>query len=146
MDTLAQLYKEVREKFPDITAKTDREHLRYWGDFAPEDEYSWFHSLANALNSEMRRQVSYSVHEPLFLFLSDVLRGCSEEVFKCIDVSFVENLFWQVSPDKAEPYWLPMPARLKELYIVFHSKPHSNKSFQRTSSPLRCLLAAELHR
>jgi len=122
MDTLEQFYSEVRERFPDISAMADREYIKYWGEANPEDAYSWFQSLANALNSEMKRQVNYSIHEQLFVFISNALADCSKEVFNCIDVSFVENLFWQVSEAKAGPYWHSMPDSLKELYIGFHSK------------------------
>jgi hypothetical protein len=50
------------------------------------------------------------------------MTGCGE-VRNCIDVSFVENLFWQVTPDRSGPYWARMPDLLKRLYLGFHSKP-----------------------
>lgn len=124
MDSVEQLYCEFRDSFPDISAKADRNYAKYWSEKPSiKGAYSWLQSLANALNAEMAREVSYSVHEPLFVFINKVLANCSEEVFKCIDVSFVENLFWQVSKTKAEPYWNPMPSRLKELYVGFHGTP-----------------------
>lgn len=42
---------------------------------------------------------------------------------KYLDVSFVENLFWQVPPAKAAAYWKKLPLQLQALYVDFHSKP-----------------------
>lgn len=122
METVLELYQAVRDKFPELTIKADREHKKTWGEPDPEFSYSWFHSLADALNSEMNRGVPYSTYATVFSFINGVLPGCSQEIFKCIDVSFVENLFWQVPRAKAGPYWQEMPNPLKELYVGFHHR------------------------
>lgn len=120
MKTIAELYTAVRHCFPEVIAKTDREHARLWGEVSPDFAYSWFGSLANVLNAEMNEGAGYSAHSSLFTFMADCLRDCSQEVHNCIDVSFVENLFWQVPSNKAAPYWTQMPEPLKNLYLGFH--------------------------
>jgi hypothetical protein len=50
------------------------------------------------------------------------LKDCSAEVRNCIDVSFVENLFWQVPANRAEGYWQQLPGPLKQLYLQFHRR------------------------
>ncbi|MDD0844294.1 DUF7674 family protein [Pseudomonas sp. Gutcm_11s] len=122
METIAALCEVVRSAFPDIAAKADREYLAYWGEPFPEYEYSWFQSLANALNAQMKKAVAPANHLPLFTLISDALGDCSAEVRNCIDVSFVENLFWQVPADRAEGYWQQLPAPLKQLYLGFHRR------------------------
>ena len=122
METVLDLYNAVRDRFPEITAKADREHIKYWGELDPEFAYSWFESLANALNEEMSIEADCRAHEELLAFISRTLQGCSKEMHTCIDVSFVENLFWRVPGFKAEPYWRVLPEPLKVLYLGFHSR------------------------
>lgn len=114
------LYYETREKFPEITEKADREHIRNWGDIDPEFAYSWFESLANALNKEMSREISPQNYLGVFWYLSASFCNGDKEVRNCIDVAFTENLFWRVTVVQAEPYWELLPSNLKDLYVNFH--------------------------
>ncbi|MBV2132872.1 hypothetical protein KRX52_08675 [Pseudomonas sp. MAP12] len=122
MKTVLDLYNATRDRFPEITEIADRIHAKTWGEPSPEFSYSWFESLANALNNDMNKCVSADHHIELLLFLSQALHGCSTEIKNCIDVAFVENLFWQVPGSKAATYWENLPASLKELYIGFHKR------------------------
>ena len=45
----------------------------------------------------------------------------NDVISSCIDISFVENLFWKVSTRKAQPYWTALPSVFKELYVQFHT-------------------------
>lgn len=83
--------------------------------------HSWFESLANAVNLEMSRGIDPTTHGALFARLERALNS-SEEVFRCLDVAFVENLFWQVPTANADPYWQNLPARFKALYEAFHHR------------------------
>lgn len=120
METVIDLYNAVRKKFPTTQEKADRIHVRQWGETDPEFAYSWFESLAYALNEEMSRSVDSQIHEPLLTYISSILPSASEPVYRCIDVAFVENLFWQVPSIKCAPYWERLPPPLKELYLGFH--------------------------
>ncbi|WP_177326914.1 hypothetical protein [Pseudomonas sp. ML96] len=122
LESIPAFYQSVRSAFPDIAAKADGKYFDDWGDPLPQFEYSWFHSLANALNAQMNKGIAPSDHLPLFTLISDALEDCSAEVRNCIDVSFVENLFWQVPSDKAEGYWQQLPNPLKQLYLQFHRR------------------------
>ncbi|MGE8496275.1 MAG: DUF7674 family protein [Pseudomonas sp.] len=120
MEATQQLYLSVRSHFPEIAHKADREYSRYWDDMEPQHAYSWFQSLANALNAQMCKGVNPEHFSALFIFISNSLENCPEEIHTCIDVSFTENLFWQVPGEKAEPYWYALPEPLKQLYLSFH--------------------------
>lgn len=123
MDTVEDLHRHVCEKFPQIAASADRFHYERWGDHLDEgSEHVWFEALAEALNAEMGRDVCYSVHEPLFTFISSAFATSPGPVQHCIDVAFVENLFWQIPSDKCAPYWAPLPFRLQQLYTDFHHR------------------------
>ena len=117
--TLDQLATEVRSRFPSIAGSSDRHYERKLG--PPVTTYSWFEGLADAMNAEMTRSVDPKTHDALLSYLERALNS-SEEVFKCLDVAFVENLFWQVPANKATPYWRRLPARFRALYEGFHHR------------------------
>jgi len=121
--SVLEMYEEFRIKFPELTAKSDLEHCRIWGEVDPEFAYSWFGSLANTLNSQMSLNIDVQTYKNQFEFFRNKYVTGDSEVKNCIDVSFVENLFWQVMPEKALPYWQALPHPLKELYLNFHGKP-----------------------
>jgi hypothetical protein len=123
MDSLLQFYRETRERFPGIVEKTDKEHMKAGWEPRDEDAYMWFHSLADMFNEEMRQQRSPELAGAVFDFVRDQFLMGTADVRNCIDVSFVENLYWRVPPEKARLYWLRMPDLLKKLYLGFHGKP-----------------------
>jgi hypothetical protein len=123
MNTVRDFYLRVREGFPQICLAADRFHLKRWGDNLDVGfEYAWFEALADAVNAEMRQEVPFAVNESLFQFIDDTYSHGSEPVQKCIDVAFVENLFWQVPSQKCEPYWKSLPKKLSQLYTEFHHR------------------------
>jgi hypothetical protein len=115
MDTVLEFYNAVRTQFPQVTVRADAEHIKHWGELDPEFAYSWFQSLAHALNRDMERGIDIQTHVDLFLFINSALATSRQEVANCIDVSFVENLFWRLPEEKARPYWLRLPQPLKDL-------------------------------
>src|SRR5262245_57535904 len=122
MKTVLQLYVATRERFPELASSADKLHVRRWNELSAELAHVWFESLAQTLNVDMTADVPFQNHEALFSWLASTFDLGSEEVKTCIDVSFVENLFWEVPPGKAQGYWLPLPQRLKDLYVAFHQR------------------------
>ena len=120
MESLIEFYKSIREAFPNITKKADKIHIKQWGDLDEEFAYSWFQSLANAINSEMNKNIPYEVHNNLFNCLNMAANHENDEICNCIDVSFTENLFWQVIGEGRKEYWRKIPPQIRELYIDFH--------------------------
>jgi len=114
----------IKTRYPEIAAKADAEHERRWGNSVELEHYSysWFETLANTLNREMCRGTPASEYRKLLLDISTEFRTGMDDVRQCIDVAFVENLFWQVPPDKALAYWTGLPENLQSLYIDFHRK------------------------
>ncbi len=114
----------IKVKFPDISAKADVEYARVWDDFTDSEyySYSWFEALANALNDEMCKGISAEMYEELFALISNYFESGDEEIRKCIDVAFVENLFWRVSVNQSRSYWDLLPGNLKDLYFEFHRR------------------------
>lgn len=123
MRTVADLHQDVRVRFPAMAAKADQDYQRLFEGCEPQENlYAWFESLANALNDDMRSEVPFRAHESLFLFMDGAASRNVEEIHKCVDVAFVENLFWSVPSAKASPYWAKLPQRLRKLYVDFHHR------------------------
>jgi len=120
MESVLDLYREVRERFPEAAGRADLEHKRQGFGVGSEYAYLWLGHLANALNQEMAKGIPFGKHAALFRFFSDAFSRGSEEVKECIDVSLVENLFWRVNVALARDYWQGLPQPLKDLYIGFH--------------------------
>lgn len=115
-------YSKTRSEFPGITEKADEIHIGIWGEIDPEFAYSWFESLAIALNGEMMQDVDANRYKELFFHISSNFNAGDKEVRNCIDVAFTENLFWRVPAMKAVPYWAIVPEELRKLYVSFHRR------------------------
>ena len=124
MESNVAFFRCARTSFPDLAEKADREHLKYWGEPPTEeqDSYSWFESVSRALNREMGGGAYILESQKFFQFVERAFMTGSEDVKKCVDVAFVENLFWQVPPRKADPYWQILPRALQKLYVDFHGR------------------------
>ncbi|QUM85559.1 hypothetical protein [Moritella sp. 28] len=120
--SILDMYNQFRDTFPEITEKADKEHIRLWSEIDPDLAYSWFESLANSLNNEMKKDVPAREYSDVFEFIRSHFMNGDKEVRNCIDVAFTENLFWQVKPENAKPYWDAFPNVLKELYVDFHAR------------------------
>jgi len=117
------LYTTTRKSFVEISILSDKEHARLWDEVDSEFAYSWFASLASALNNEISLGVEAEKYKELFNFFSVQYEAGSNDVKNCIDASFIENLFWHVLPRRnIKPYWTLLPKNLKELYTRFHGK------------------------
>ena len=119
---LIDFYKDTRNKFPQFVQGADNEHIKYWGEVNSEYAYSWFESLAKALNIEMAKMTEQEEIEKLYIHMEYWYKTADEEIKDCIDVSFVENLFWELPTNKIEAYWNILPQIFKELYVNFHQR------------------------
>ena len=123
MDPIVNLYSRVRTDFPVISVSADVFHKNRWDDMLDiGGEYAWFEALADALNDEMRRDVPYPTHKAMLEYLAGAYASGPLAVQQCIDVSFVENLFWRVPSEKCAPYWKKLPLAIRQLYLFFHNR------------------------
>ena len=75
--SVADLYEEFREKFPEITEKADIEHTQQFGEVSQEFSYLWFENLANAINREMLNDIPAKEYKDIFEFIenSNIING-----------------------------------------------------------------------
>ncbi|WP_027469698.1 DUF7674 family protein [Deefgea rivuli] len=121
MDLLS-MHVEFKAQYPDISKTAGKLHLELWDEITSETVFIWFESLANALNREMLDEIDAKKYKALFEFFREHYFSGDNQVKSCIDVSFVENLFWNVPASKAKNYWIIFPEVLKELYVNFHGR------------------------
>ena len=117
-----EMYEDFRSRYPELTRATDARHLATWGRVEHETAFLWFESLASALNSQMGFPEKRTEMVTIFMYLDSKYRTGSKDVKNCIDVSFVENLFWEVSPKFAAPVWATLPKSLQQIYCGFHGR------------------------
>ena len=122
METLVDLYTSIRARYPALAARADEEHLRRWGEISPALAPAWFENLAASVNASMQSGTPEASHVSLFKDLANAFRSGRPDVRTCIDVSFVENLFWEVPTDKVPQYWCSLPPILQDLYVSFHKR------------------------
>lgn len=126
---IQKFFHEIRSKYPELTDAADKEHMQKFFDGKFEYVSLWFESFSNALNSEMNKATDPEQYIELFKYFGEKFETETEEIRKYIDVYFVENLFWRVSPKYAVEYWFIITENLKNLYVNFHGKNLSNRSF-----------------
>ena len=117
-----EMYEEFRIQFPDLTLAADARHVKIWDSVERETAYVWFESLANTLNTMMATPEHRTDFSSIFNYFDEKFRVGNKDEKNCIEVSFVENLFWQVGPRHAAPVWARLPTRLQQLYIGFHGR------------------------
>ena len=120
--TLSDFYHAVRDACPELTAAADILHIETWGELGEDRAFNWFERLAKALNLEMARSIDPATAKALFDLLGNEHRTAQNDVKKCIDVSLMENLFWQIPAQKAVSFWHVLPENLKTLYVNFHGR------------------------
>jgi hypothetical protein len=119
---ITDMYNDFRHHFPGISKQTDIEHVNNWNHTDIESVHAWFESLAKTLNKLMLSHCAVDTITPIYAFFRKCYVLGNDDEKQCIDVAFVENLFWQMKPETAEPYWLTFPQELKDLYVNFHHR------------------------
>lgn len=125
--SVLEMYHDFRKRFPEMAQAADTRHVKIWDSVDDETAYSWFESLAGAINDQISAAEKDTDLLSVFSFFDKQLQGSDTEVKNCIDVSFVENLFWQLRPSSVADAWDAMPNSLRQLYLKFHGQPPTTK-------------------
>lgn len=120
---VVELFEEFRDTFPEVSKAADARHIEMLGSVEQKEAFLWFESLAGALNDQMGLQKRHPEISAVFMFFDAKFRNGNDEVRNCIDVSLVENLFWDVNPRNAFLLWAVLPDNLRQLYLDFHGRP-----------------------
>ena len=121
--SVEEMYEDFRNQYPEWAKFADARHMELLGTVEAIGAFLWFESLAGALNAQMGIPEKRAEIAAIFRYFEERFHIGGNEVRKCIDVSFVENLFWGVRPNHAIPAWADLPKKLQQLYIDFHSQP-----------------------
>lgn len=119
--SLLILYQAFKSNFTDLAQRADQRHLRMW-DNIDGSVYCWFESLAEEMNADMRARQQHQTHRAIFEFFRQQFMLGDESVKNCIEVAWLEHLFWQVPAKLAASDWNALPSVFKQLYISFHQR------------------------
>ena len=120
--SVQDMYRDFRKQSPEVTRAADAKHIRIWDKVDDETAFGWFESLAAALNDKMGDQEQHADIMSIFRYFERKLQSRDDDVRRCIDVSFVETLFWQVKPEPAAKVWAMMPKPMQQLDLSFHGR------------------------
>lgn len=121
MQSNAELYRSAHARLPEVARKTDVHYAHRWFESPSEEQAcSWFDSVAEVLNGEMREGADVRQVRAVFVFVERAYAAGSVEVRHCIDASFVGNLFTKVPAPLRGAYWRVLPPVLRALYLDFH--------------------------
>lgn len=119
--SLLILYQAFKSNFSDSAQRADQRHLRMWENI-DDSVYCWFESLAEEMNADMRGGQQHQTHAAIFDFFRQQFMLGDESVKNCIEVAWLEHLFWQVPAKLAASDWHTLPSVFKQLYVSFHQK------------------------
>jgi len=104
----------VRTSFPEAADGVDA-FIRSRG-FDDSSHHEWLERFSQLTTDAIKRQDLQTARAHLNL-LSRVLAAGGEEVTKCIDVSYVEPLMWDLKDESLKRQgWSIIPANLRSLY------------------------------
>lgn len=122
----------LRNDFPDACRKTD-EMMNKLG-FEDEDDayFIWLETFADITNELIHQRLQTEVEAHLNFFSRQFEIG-SESIKNYIDVSYTENLMWNLDTEDKKWAWRLFPENIKNLYINMWGE----NSIHRSSSILK---------
>ena len=114
------LIHAVTARFPD-EARLASERLASKG-YDPDAWHFWFEEFAQITTEAIRRRDETQTRAHL-MFMSDQLHIAGPEVFEAIDVSYTENLMWDLGAAQKKWGWTLVPENLRALYRAMWGEP-----------------------
>ena len=114
--------KTIRRALPDAAAETDDIMRKRGFDSEADAGYLWVEAFADVTNMCIRRRDQDEVRKQLDFFSKQLDQG-TDTVKNYIDVSYVENLMWDLAPKDKKWVWPLIPENLKKLYVTMWGKP-----------------------
>jgi len=116
--SVEQMYRDFRGHFPDIAVATDTKHQEsVFYDDDQDFQPSWFETLAHELSDRMSVPDQREEIAAVFEYMDQRFRTGNDEIKNCIDVWFVENLFYSVPRQVSRLVWPMLPKNLQKLYM-----------------------------
>lgn len=130
-EEMKSFYQLVREKFKSDAEQAEKIYEGKGWEKEDEAYFIWFECFADVTNTMMRRYNENDVKNHFSFFLFHFESG-TNIIKECVDVSYVENLFWELDKKTCKHFWPLLPKKMQVLYLKFHGRkpqepPHSNK-------------------
>ena len=119
---VANLVEAIRKALPEAAKWTDGKMMALG--FALNDNlyHLWIEALADVTNDAIRERREDILKEQTSFMAQQYQMG-SEEVKKCIDVSYVENLMWELEARDKAWAWPLFPDDVRKLYVAMWGEP-----------------------
>lgn len=114
--------RAIRLALPDAAVRTDEIMCEHGLDSHENAEYLWVEALADVTNRQIRQRNQKKVTTQL-LFLSEQFEHGTDTVKNCIEVSYVENLMWNLNSEDKKWAWPQIPENFQRLYIAMWDQP-----------------------
>ena len=114
--------RTIRNALPNAAEKTDAIMHECGFESDEEAEYLWVEAFADVTNMYVHQRNQHEVEEQLRFFSEQFDRG-TDTVKNCIDVSYVENLMWNLKAEDKKWVWHQIPENLQRLYIAMWGIP-----------------------
>lgn len=112
----ARIVQAIRTAFPEDALGVD-EILHRIG-YGEDAYHAWIEMFSQQTSDAIRRQDFCKATDHLQLVAS-LLDPGDEEIIRCIDVSYVESLMWDIKDEKLlRAGWKIIPKKLKDLYVA----------------------------
>ena len=114
---IQKFFERIRDALPEVASKTD-EIMRERGfNSDDETEYLWLEALADITNMYIQRRNQDKLRKALHFFSKEFDSG-TNTIKNCIDVSYMENLMWDLNSADKKWVWPQIPENLKKLYVA----------------------------
>ena len=118
-EEMKNFYEVTITKFPLDSNTADKVYINRGFEKKDEAYHVWFEAFAEVTNMYMKKRQTANVLKHFEFFMYHSKNG-TEVIKNCIDVSYVENLFWEINSETSKYYWSLLPKKLQELYFAFH--------------------------
>lgn len=123
-EELQSLVDRIRHQLPEAARHTDRILAARGYD---ESELggmplTWIDALADTTNDAAREKDATAVQKQA-VYMSEEYRKGSQSIRYAVEVSYAENLMWNLSDEESRWAWALYPQVIKDLYVRMWGQP-----------------------
>ena len=121
--TIIALVEDIRNTFPADAKKADEMEIGLGHEIEWNLHHLWIETFADVSNNLIRNRLKHEL-EAHFNYFENQFNIGSESVKSCIDVSYVENLMWNLEQDDKKWAWPLFPQSLRSIYVAIWGEPN----------------------
>lgn len=121
--------RQIREAFPDDASWADVK-MQVQGFDMEEAPHVWIEQFSQR-TTELLKSADWFKAGRHFDVMSKILETADSATTRCIDVSYVENLMWDMDVEGKRQSWSCLPQNLRALYVaMWGERPFMRESLR----------------